>query len=210
LSLPSTFPIFPLPSVLLVPGAFLPLHVFEPRYRQMVADSMAGARALAMAMPLPLREGDEPDRPRIHPVVGLGRILHQRPYPDGRSDIVVAGIARMRVEREPPAEKLYRVVVARELPDVYPDDRDLLEDARALLARLDAVADEDRERLLDLPAGRLADAVLVRLPIPTREKHRVHAIPEVATRIAEVGRALARLEGVVYPRDVGPGDPRLN
>lgn len=210
MSLPTTFPIFPLPSVVLVPGAFLPLHIFEPRYRQMVADAMAGGHAIALAMPLAPRDDDPPDRPRVHPVVGLGRIVHQRAYPDGRSDIVVAGIARMRIEREAPGDKLYRVVVARELPDAYPDGLDLGEDARALLARLDEVPEEDRARLLELPAGRLVDAVLVRLSIAVREKHRIHALPDVAVRIAEVGRALARLEGVVYPREVGPGDPRLN
>jgi Lon protease-like protein len=176
----------------------------------MVTDAMAGPRALAMAMPLPLRDDDAPERPRVHPVVGLGRIVHQRPYDDGRSDIVVAGIARMRVERELPSDRLYRAVVAHELPDAYPADADLVADARALLARLEGLPDEDRARLGELPAGRMVDAVLVRLALPTREKHRIHANPDVATRIAEVTRALARLDGVVYPLEVGPGDPRLN
>lgn len=210
MSLPNTLPIFPLPSVLLVPGAYLPLHVFEPRYRQMVADAMAGGRALAMAMPLPLRDGDQAERPRIHPVVGLGRILHHRPYEDGRCDIVLAGIARMRIERELPSEKLYRTVHARELADVYPDGQDLMGPARSLLARLTDLPDDDRARLAELPAGRLVDAVLLRLALPVREKHRIHAIPAVATRLAEVERASARLDGVVYPADIGPGDPRLN
>lgn len=210
-ALPATFPIFPLPSVILVPEAALPLHVFEPRYRQMVADVLASHRHLAMAMPLPLRDGEDPERPRVHPVVGLGRVVQHRAYPDGRSDVVLAGVARMRILREVGTDRLYRTVVAAEVPDVVaPADEGTARSVRALLDADGGLSAEERDALLALPPGRLADLLLLRLPVDAREKHRIHANPRVDQRIAEVVRALARLGGSGYPREIGPGDPRLN
>jgi len=209
--LPTTFPIFPLPEVLLVPGASLPLHIFEPRYRQMVADALAGARHIAMAMPLPLRDGEDPMRPRVHPVVGLGRIEDHRPFPDGRCQLVLEGVARMRILRELETDRLYRTVAAEEVPDVAgAGDAELAAAARRLLDADGGLSGEDRAALAALPPARLADALLLRLPMDARERHRIHANPRVDQRIAEVARCLARLGGSDYPREIGPGDPRLN
>lgn len=207
---PLVFPIFPLPSVLLVPGAFVPLHIFEPRYRAMVADAMAGDRRIAMAMPLALREGDDPERPRVHPVVGLGRIVHHRPHPDGRCDIVLAGVMRARILREIEPDRAYRTVEAEPLPDVETSDERTAAACRALVERIEDLAPEDRERIAAMPPGSVLDAVLLRLGVPAREKHRIHANPRVDERLAETLRLLARMSGVLYPGDIGPGDPRLN
>jgi len=208
---PLVVPIFPLESVVLLPGALLPLHVFEPRYRAMVRDAVAGLGMIAMAMP---REGhsvaDEVDPP-VHGVVQLGRIVRHEPYDDGRADIVLEGVARMRIEQELPTEHAYRRVQAEPLPDVPVSDADALT-ARlsALLTRFPDLRDDDLVALRTIPAGRATDALLMRLPIPAREKHRVLAEPDPLLRIDTLHRVLGVLTGRPFSLDVGRGDPRLN
>lgn len=106
-------PIFPLPNVVLFPGMFLPLHIFEPRYRAMVADALGGERLIGMAL---WSEGRIPDIP---PVVGMGKISHYQPLADGRSNIVLQGIARVRIVTELESEP-YRVAEVSSVRDETP------------------------------------------------------------------------------------------
>ncbi|HZI66859.1 MAG TPA: LON peptidase substrate-binding domain-containing protein [Thermoanaerobaculia bacterium] len=106
-------PIFPLPGVVLLPGTTLPLHIFEPRYRAMVADALSGDGTIGMAM---LKPGwdESPDTPPIFAVGGAGRIVEAEQLPDGRYDIVLSGDFRYRVlEESPPAP--YRVATVDRL-----------------------------------------------------------------------------------------------
>lgn len=100
-------PLFPLPGVVLLPGTILPLHIFEPRYRAMVADALDGDRTIGMAMMRPGWE-ESAHSPPIFPVGGAGRIVEAEQLTDGRYNIVLAGEFRYRVvEESPPAP--YRV-----------------------------------------------------------------------------------------------------
>ncbi len=103
-------PIFPLPEVVFFPETVLPLHVFEPRYRQMIADCLAGDGWLAVVM---LRAGWEKDyqgRPPVHGVAGAGEIIQAEMLADGRYNILLDGRARVRIlAEEPPDGRLYRV-----------------------------------------------------------------------------------------------------
>lgn len=96
--------VFPLPNVVLFPGALLPLHIFEPRYRAMVADALDSDRLIAIAL---LAEGWEQDyqgTPDIHQIATVGRVVRHRQLPDGRSNILLEGLARVRAKDElPPA-----------------------------------------------------------------------------------------------------------
>ena len=65
--LPPTIPIFPLPNAVLFPNVFLPLHIFEPRYREMVADALQGDRIIGMVLLRPGWEADYDGRPAIYP-----------------------------------------------------------------------------------------------------------------------------------------------
>lgn len=208
MSFPTTFPIFPLSSVLLLPGAFLPLHIFEPRYRAMVADCLEGEKMLGMALPLP--GGADDFDPPVHPVCGLGRIVQVKRYPDGRADIVLAGLARMRIERELTNDKPYRTVVATPLPEELPDGEDLAPDAMALLEFLPPLEAAEHAELLALPVARLIDLLVLRLPMPVLERHRIHAIPDVKRRLTEATSALHRLQGRHGREAFDEDDPRLN
>ncbi|HET9959259.1 MAG TPA: LON peptidase substrate-binding domain-containing protein [Polyangiaceae bacterium] len=115
-------PVFPLPNVALFPGASLPLHVFEPRYRQMTEDILAGDRLIVVARLCEGYEADYEGKPAFHPVCGIGRVVQDEARPDGRYDLVVQGLSRVRVTRELPTSRAYRVVSVELLPDQTPSD----------------------------------------------------------------------------------------
>jgi len=115
-------PVFPLPDVVFFPETVLPLHVFEPRYRQMVADSLAGDGRLAVVM---LRSGWERDyygRPPVHVVAGAGQIIQSERLGDGRYNVLLDGRMRIRIEAEVRPEVPYRVARARRLDDIVRAD----------------------------------------------------------------------------------------
>jgi len=93
--------LFPLPNAVLLPGATQALQIFEPRYRAMVEDVLAGAGLLAMAL---LQPGYEPvyhsNAAEIHPVLCAGRIREHVKVPDGRYFINLVGLCRARVLQE--------------------------------------------------------------------------------------------------------------
>jgi len=109
-------PLFPLHGVVLLPGTLLPLHIFEPRYRAMVADALGGDRRIGMAMIKPGWELAGPT-PEVYPVGGAGRIVESEELADGRYNIVLEGEFRYRVLQESsPAP--YRVADVEELASI--------------------------------------------------------------------------------------------
>src|SRR5436190_11566243 len=93
-------PLFPLPNVVLFPNVFLPLHIFEPRYRELVADALAGDRIIGMVLLRPGFENNYEGRPAIYDVGCAGVITHSQPLADGRYDIVLRGMEKFRVTAE--------------------------------------------------------------------------------------------------------------
>lgn len=112
--------LFPLPNLVLFPNVVQPLHIFEPRYREMTADALAGDRLIALGL---LRSGWEADyvgRPAVHPVVCLGRIVAEQRLDDGRYNLLLRGLCRARVAEELPPETAYRQVRLQLLSDGPP------------------------------------------------------------------------------------------
>ena len=98
--IPNRLPVFPLPNVVFFPKTYLPLHIFEPRYRKMVSDATTGTQCIAMAL---LKEGWEPDyygNPAIYPILCVGRIVSVQPLSDGRSNILLQGLDRCEISEE--------------------------------------------------------------------------------------------------------------
>jgi uncharacterized protein len=132
-------PLFPLPNVVLFPGVFLPLHIFEPRYRQMVADALDNDRMIGMVLLRPGWQADYEGRPPVFPVGCTGLITHLERLGDGRYNIVLRGVERFRIVREDHAlsyrrasvEPLAERCVAAADRDAVRRDREKLE---ALLA----------------------------------------------------------------------------
>lgn len=109
--LPERIRIFPLSEVVLFPDTLLPLHIFEPRYRKMLADALAGDRLIGMV----LVKDPDADPPEVYPVGCAGTIVEHKPFADGRSLVVLKGTVKFRVRREVDAGEPYRVVEAQAL-----------------------------------------------------------------------------------------------
>ena len=98
--LPPSIPLFPLPNVVLFPNVFLPLHIFEPRYRAMTAGALQGDRIIGMVLLRPGYETGYEGRPAVYHVGCAGVITHSQPLADGRYDIVLRGIEKFRIASE--------------------------------------------------------------------------------------------------------------
>ncbi|HEX9306388.1 MAG TPA: LON peptidase substrate-binding domain-containing protein [Anaeromyxobacter sp.] len=149
--------VFPLHGVAVLPGTPAPFHVFEPRYRALVKDALAGDRIVAI--PSLFGKSDAHAlRPPLRAVCGAGIIEVEDRYDDGRYDIVLRGVARVRLLAELPARKLYREFKAELLEDELPEGG-----AAALEAQLESLRQLVYELSTKLPAesgaAQLAEAV---------------------------------------------------
>jgi Lon protease-like protein len=117
----SELAIFPLPNVALFPGAALPLHVFEPRYRELLHEVLAGRKIMAVARLLPGFERDYEGRPPVFDVCGVGLVVNHSQRSDGRYDITLRGVARVRIVQELPPLRAFRQVRAERIRDSAAD-----------------------------------------------------------------------------------------
>jgi uncharacterized protein len=120
--LPLDLPLFPLPNVVLFPDVCLPLHVFEPRYRQMLAAALNGDRLIGMALLKAGYEAEYDAQPPVYDVGCAGLITHAEQLEDGRSNIVLHGIQRFRIVSEN-HELPYRRARVQALMDPFDDDQ---------------------------------------------------------------------------------------
>jgi uncharacterized protein len=112
--------VFPLHGVAVLPGTPAPFHIFEPRYKALVADALRGDRVLAVPN-LVAKEGAQQLRPPLRPIAGACLLEQEERYEDGRYDIVVRGIARVRLLEELPSTQPYREFRAEVVEDVWPE-----------------------------------------------------------------------------------------
>ena len=142
--LPPAIPLFPLPNVVLFPNVFLPLHVFEPRYRQMVADALEGDRIIGMALLRPGYEADYQGRPPVYAIGCAGVITHCQPLGDGRYDLVLRGIEKFRIQSEDHSRP-YRIGLVEWISETIPPDQSV--PLRHQRQRLEAVLAAAIERV---------------------------------------------------------------
>ena len=142
--LPPTIPLFPLPNVVLFPNVFLPLHIFEARYRAMVADALEGDRIIGVVLLRPGFELEYEGRPPIFSVGSAGVITHSETLPDGRFNIVLRGLEKFRVLSEDTSGP-YRVARIQSMPEITPEaDTRVVSQQRLRLEALMAAAAEHR------------------------------------------------------------------
>src|SRR3954469_18173019 len=113
----AALPIFPLPNCVLLPGGLLPLHVFEPRYRDLTRDCLSGNHLMGVARLRPGYETTYYGRPPVYERFGVGKIICSEELPDGRFALLLRGVARVELARELPQERSYRLVEAKMLID---------------------------------------------------------------------------------------------
>jgi len=204
--LPFSIPIFPLPTVVLFPNVFLPLHIFEPRYRQMVTESLAGDRIIGMVLLQPGYETEYEGRPPIYATGCSGLITHSERLDDGRFNLVLQGLEKFTVhaEEEPAVGRLYRSAVITPLGEsVAAHERDELRN--------------QRQRLETLLAPLLAGGLERNLPAAMPDEDLVNALaqylefePLEKLALLEQRGALARCRTMVDLLEIkamsGPGN----
>ena len=195
-------PVFPLPRVVFFPGTTLPLHLFEPRYRDMMEDCLAkGPMAMAIVLLDRGWEADYDGRPAIHRLAGAGRIVEHRKHRDGRFDILLHGVGRVKLEELPHEGLSYRRALATPTPDriAHPEAIDKL--VLPVLATAASVTALVRQRIptfelgvdASTPPGVLADKIADRLvPEMDRRQALLEAV-DVKRRLALAHEALVDL-----------------
>jgi uncharacterized protein len=112
--------LFPLPNLVMFPHVVQPLHIFEPRYCDMLEDALAGDRQIAMVLLEPGWENDSDGRPGIATVACLGKIVAHERLPAGRHNILLRGLQRAVIRRELTTKHKFRLAEVDLLDDVYP------------------------------------------------------------------------------------------
>jgi Lon protease-like protein len=171
----SSLPMFPLPNCVLLPGGLLPLHVFEPRYRDLTRDCLAGNHFMGIARLRPGYETTYYGHPPVYERFGVGKIICSEELPDGRFALLLRGVARVEIARELPSERAYRRVEARMLADAEHDRDEACDHHRRLIMLCDRLAEvidaggpqlRELARAFDDP-GACADAIAAALVMDT-------------------------------------------
>jgi len=212
---PGTVRLFPLPNLVLFPHVMQPLHVFEPRYRDMLEDAMDDDHLIAMAVLKPGWEGNYEGRPSIYSVACLGRIASCHQLADGTYNVLMMGLQRVRLLGELKSNDRFRTAIAELYEDNCPIGQaagaDLHDELRRAFMRLVPSmpdAHDHLEQLLggDIPLGMLTDLIGYMLDIEISQKEALLAEPDIHRRaellIEHLTAANARHQatpGNVYP-----------
>lgn len=200
-----TLPLFPLGNVVLFPRVRVPLHVFEPRYRQMTAAALAAERCIGMVAVLPEHESAIAGDPPLFAVGCAGSIQQAGRRDDGRYDIVLLGTHRFRILAELPRAKqqLYRVARIERLEERFDEAREgvplqgLRADAIDLLGQLvryvqpDAAHQFDARRFSGIDDVTFVNLLCQMLELPAAEKQ---GLLETEGPLARCERAVALLQ----------------
>jgi Lon protease-like protein len=206
--------LFPLPNLVLFPHVVQPLHIFEPRYRQMTAHALASDRFLALALLRPGWEGAYEGNPAIHPVVCLGRIVADHLLEDGRYNLLLRGVNRARIVKELTSSTLYRNARVELLADVNPPAGAAASDLRKQLARLarawlpqQKTMREQLDELFgsELDVATLCDVFGFALPLPVEFKQMLLETIDVERRARQL---LAHLEANTPAAAEDAAEPR--
>jgi uncharacterized protein len=206
--------LFPLPDLVLFPSVVQPLHIFEPRYRQLTADALANDRLIALALLKPGGEEDNQNRPAIFSVVCLGRIFKEERLADGRYNLLLHGLSRARIIEEMGSGHLYRtarVDLLSEPPDPQgPPGLDLRTRLRKRMAHWLASRDAALDQLDTLlksclTLGTLCDIFSFALPFGSELKQ---ALLEETDPGRRVDRLLTQLDMLEPASEADKDSPR--
>jgi Lon protease-like protein len=191
--------LFPLPNLVLFPHVVQGLHIFEPRYRQLMADALETDRLITLVLLRPGWEESAGEAPAVEPVACLGRVAWHEKLADGRFNLRLRGLARLRIVEEQQTERLYRVARAKMIPELAPADPAEARDLRRALADLvlprfdeDGPARRQLQEIFDgeMPLGQVSDVLGYALPLAPEIKQGLLAEPDAARRARALADAL--------------------
>ena len=196
-------PLFPLPNLVFFPSTRLPLHVFEPRYRQMVSDALEGENRFGIVLLRPGWEADYYGNPAIHECGTLGTIEQAVPLEDGRFNILVRGDVRFRVLEEIGSApyRVARVVaspeIQREVAEAWPQREWLADLARQYIKYLPDQSAVPEIETVGLDA--LTNALIMSINVDVEEKQTLLEIDDVIARAEKIGAELqTRIESMKF------------
>lgn len=190
-----TVRLFPLPNLVLFPHVVQPLHIFEPRYSELVHDMLIDDRMMASVLLKPGWEEMYAGKPPIHRIACLGKVIADQKLEDGRFNILLRGMKRIRLKREKESEKLYRICQADLLEDDAPDDVETAKQLRKKLSEslfprfkpaggaLDQIKGLFKS---EMPLGALSDVLGFALPFPAEMKQSLLEQLDVTKRVRQL------------------------
>jgi Lon protease-like protein len=191
--------LFPLPNVVFFPHVVQGLHIFETRYRQLMTDALADDRLIALVLPKSGGEEADATLPPIESVACLGRVSWYDQLPDGRFNLRLRGVSRVRILEEIPTDRLYRSARVKLMADrtnASPKEVKALrrELSQEVIPRF-AEDGEAREQLKDLfsgemPLGQVCDVLAYALPLPQEIKQTLLGEPRADRRAVAMIDAL--------------------
>lgn len=189
-------PIFPLPGLVLLPGEPLPLYIFEERYKLLAEFALAQKRLMVLAHLKPGWEKHGEEKDKIYDVAGLGRIVLDEKLSDGRFNLVLLGLKRVRIKeivREKPFQQA-KIEILPEIssPGLFPQSSSLENEIFALISQVGKLNNEHLEEELikmienfsyqKLSLGTLTDLVSAYLPLASREKQMILEETDIVKR----------------------------
>ncbi|MCM8854696.1 MAG: LON peptidase substrate-binding domain-containing protein [Candidatus Thiodiazotropha sp.] len=176
--LPTTLPIFPLISAVVMPGAQLPLNIFEPRYLNMVQDVLASHHLIGMVQP----DKDNPsNKHQLHTTGCAARISSYSETADGRIEIILTGVCRFDIDSELPTTRGYRLITPnwdRFNSDYDFNNRTTMEDRKLFYSTLTRYLytnqlQTDINQLEKLTVPHLVNILTTSLPLPHEDKQSI-------------------------------------
>ncbi len=215
-------PLFPLSNVVLFPRVKTPLHLFEPRYRQLAEDVLAGGRKIVMAVVRPEHADDMTGDPPIYPVGCAGVVTESQRLPDGRYNLILAGEHRVRIvgESAPEGERLYRIGQAVRLDEPYPEEeRERVAGMRAAITRdvgtivhssqVGRKARFDAELFAGVDDETFVNAVANAFAFPPEDKQSLLEADSIPERYVRLASALS-FQRIVLESGGGGGSGRVH
>jgi Lon protease-like protein len=196
--------VFPLPSVVLLPGTAAPLHIFEPRYRALVKDALADDGMVALAQVMPGQEALLAGAPQLEEMLCIGLIGMNELLEDGRYNLVLVGIARARLRHEFPLTHLYREVEAELVEDEVLEPEGDVSLRRAVVELVARLPTQVGQRVAQVASrvsgGALADVVASTFMQDPARRFEVLNETDVRLRMEIVTEELLMLVGHLKPR----------
>ena len=192
--------LFPLPDLVLFPHAMQPLHIFEPRYCEMLSEALAGDHLIAMSTLTGGHAVSMVSEPTIASTVCLGRIISHAEVEEGRHNLLLVGVRRARIVHELEAGRPFRMAKVDVLDDIYPPTGakargQLKSELLEAFGEVIPASVNSQQNLHDLMAGQMGlgpitDIISYTLPFSVEEKLQLLGDADVDSRAADLVRLL--------------------
>jgi Lon protease-like protein len=207
--------VFPLPNLVMFPNVMQALHIFEPRYRAMFEEALEDDRLIALGSLAPGWEQHYDGRPPLRPTACLCRIATHQRTAEGTYNVLVLGVRRLRLVRELPPKKLFRVVESEILDEFESDDapageaaalqRQLLDAFKRSMPKVpDASAQLDQLLGSQITLGMLTDIVAYTIDLDLETKVRLLSECDIFARTRQLLEAIAARPDEAFLRPFPP------